>query len=64
MSTKNGNYKDSSRPLHIDPSQRLSDQERQRREEKIEDLLPNEDEQLGKAYDSRLVSRLMAYISP
>jgi ATP-binding cassette subfamily B protein/subfamily B ATP-binding cassette protein MsbA len=64
MSNKNGNYKDNGRIPHIDPSQRLSDQERQRREEKIEDLLPNEDELLGKAYDSRLVRRLLVYINP
>ncbi len=64
MTQKNGNYKENGRSHHIDPSRRLSEQERQRREEKIQDLLPNEDEQLGKAYDSGLVRRLMVYISP
>ena len=64
MTQKNGNYKENGRSQHIDPSQRLSEQERQQREEKIQDLLPNEDEQLGKAYDSGLVRRLMVYINP
>jgi ATP-binding cassette subfamily B protein/subfamily B ATP-binding cassette protein MsbA len=33
-------------------------------EEQIEDLLPDEDDQLGKAYDGRIVSRLSIYLRP
>ena len=33
-------------------------------EELIRDLLPDEDNQLGKAYDSRLLSRLLAFLEP
>ena len=41
------------------------DRDRLRREEKILDLLPDEDEDaLGKAYDSRLVGRLLQYNRP
>jgi len=42
------------------------EEERRRREEKIRDLLPDEeeDELLGKAYDGRLVKRLLTYIKP
>ena len=40
-------------------------QERLAREEKIKDLLPDEDEdRLGKAYDGRLLKRLMTYMNP
>lgn len=42
----------------------LEEQERRAREEKIQDLLPDEDEALGKAYDSRLVRRLLRYTLP
>ena len=42
----------------------LEEQERRAREEKIQDLLPDEDEALGKAYDSRLFRRLMHYTLP
>jgi ATP-binding cassette subfamily B protein/subfamily B ATP-binding cassette protein MsbA len=40
--------------------------ERRRREEKIKDLLPNEEEDdlLGKAYDRRLMGRLARYMRP
>lgn len=40
--------------------------ERRRREDKIKDLLPNEEEEdlLGKAYDRRLVGRLAHYMRP
>jgi ATP-binding cassette subfamily B protein/subfamily B ATP-binding cassette protein MsbA len=40
--------------------------ERRQREEKIRDLLPNEDEDdlLGKAYDARLAKRLLDYMQP
>jgi ATP-binding cassette subfamily B protein/subfamily B ATP-binding cassette protein MsbA len=42
------------------------EEERRRREEKIRDMLPDEeeDELLGKAYDGRLVRRLLTYIKP
>ena len=41
------------------------EQERLQREEKIRDLLPDEDEdRLGKAYDGRLVRRLFRYLRP
>ena len=33
-------------------------------EEQIEDLLPDKDDQLGKAYDSRIVRRLSFYLRP
>lgn len=42
----------------------LEEQERRAREEKIQDLLPDEDEALGKAYDARLVRRLMRFTLP
>ncbi len=34
------------------------------REDRIRDLLPEEDDLLGKAYDSRLVRRLLEYLNP
>ncbi|MBN1219541.1 MAG: ABC transporter ATP-binding protein [Anaerolineae bacterium] len=42
------------------------EEERRRREEKIRDLLPDEEEEdlLGKAYDGRLVKRLLDYMRP
>jgi ATP-binding cassette subfamily B multidrug efflux pump len=40
------------------------DDHKQAREQKVEDLLPREDELLGKAYDSRLLRRLMAFTRP
>ncbi len=45
---------------------KLSREERERleRERRIRDLLPDEDEALGKAYDSRLFRRLMRYNLP
>ena len=39
------------------------EQERQRRERKIQDLLPDEEEAQEKTYDSRLVKRLMVYVA-
>lgn len=39
-------------------------QKAQLREEKIKDLLPQEDDSLGKAYDGRLARRLVAYNLP
>ncbi|MCL4870287.1 MAG: ABC transporter ATP-binding protein/permease [Anaerolineae bacterium] len=42
------------------------DESRQQREERIRDLLPDEreDDNLGRAYDGRLVRRLLGYIGP
>ncbi len=41
------------------------EQERQQREEKIQDLLPDEEEySIGKAYDARLVGRLAQHLRP
>ncbi|MDX1687977.1 MAG: ABC transporter ATP-binding protein [Candidatus Promineifilaceae bacterium] len=47
-------------------AKKLSREERERleRERRIRDLLPDEDEALGKAYDSRLFRRLMRYNLP
>ena len=55
-------------PVRFGPfAQRASaeEQERLAREEKIRDLLPEEDEDtIGKAYDGRLLGRLMHYLRP
>jgi ATP-binding cassette subfamily B protein/subfamily B ATP-binding cassette protein MsbA len=49
----------------IDPDLSSEEQERELREEKIRELLSHrEDVQLGKAYDARLVQRLVRYIRP
>jgi ATP-binding cassette, subfamily B, multidrug efflux pump len=48
----------------FDPGLGMEEQERRDREERIKDLLPDEDELLGKAYDGRLVRRLLAYMRP
>ncbi len=47
-------------------SNRLSmeDEEREAREERIKPLLREEDEALGKAYDGRLVRRLLMFMAP
>ena len=43
----------------------LEEEERRSREERIRDLLPDEeDDDLGKAFDSRLVGRLLDYLGP
>ena len=47
---------------NVDSSLAATERERQRREQKIQDLLPDEDEALLKAYDSRLVRRLLVYV--
>ena len=57
-------HKKEQRPRQFDLSLSLEEQERRAREEKIHDLLPDEDEALGKAYDSRLVRRLLGYTLP
>jgi ATP-binding cassette, subfamily B, multidrug efflux pump len=51
------------KPDHYE-GERLEDKEAALREEKIKDLLPDEEDNLGKAYDGRLVRRLLQYISP
>ena len=48
----------------FDPRLSMEEQERREREERIKDLLHDEDELLGKAYDSRLVRRLLWYLNP
>lgn len=48
----------------FDPAISIEEQERREREEKVKDLLPDEGELLGKAYDSRLVRRLFGYVRP
>ncbi len=42
----------------------MEGEERRQREERIRDLLPHQDETLGKAYDPRLVRRLLGYVQP
>ncbi len=62
MLTKNGKPQ---KDAHIaDASLRLEEQERRAREERIKDLLPDENEALGKAYDGRLVRRLLTFVTP
>jgi len=51
------------RPSHYE-GERLEEKEAALREEKIKDLLPDEEDSLGKAYDGRLVRRLLRYILP
>lgn len=65
MTSQNGRngQRDRSNGL-LDPRLRLEEQERREREERIKDLLPEEDELLGKAYDGRLVRRLLQYMGP
>ncbi|MEW5985612.1 MAG: ABC transporter ATP-binding protein [Chloroflexota bacterium] len=46
------------------PRPSLEEQERLSREEKIKDLLPEEEDLLGKAYDARLVRRVGHYLRP
>ncbi len=48
----------------FDPGLGIEERERRDREERIKDLLPDEDELLGKAYDGRLVRRLLGYMRP
>jgi ATP-binding cassette, subfamily B, multidrug efflux pump len=51
------------RPDHYE-GERLEEKEAALREEKIKDLLPDEEDSIGKAYDGRLVRRLLQYIIP
>lgn len=63
MDRENGNRR-KRRGRDLDLALSLEEQERLAREEKVQDLLPDEDELLGKAYDGRLVRRLMHYNMP
>ena len=64
MSTNYSKKRKVKREREFEVGLSLEEQERRAREEKIQDLLPDEDEALGKAYDSRLVSRLLSYAAP
>lgn len=59
MSNLNGQNK-----RRFDPKVGIEEQERRDREARIKDLLPDEDELLGKAYDGRLVRRLLEGMGP
>ncbi|GAB4275014.1 MAG: ABC transporter ATP-binding protein [Candidatus Promineifilaceae bacterium] len=62
---KKNKQNDNGRTRHpYDPNQSLEERERQEREERIQDMLPEEDELLGKAYDGRLVRRLLGFMKP
>ena len=62
---QNGRGNGRSREKQFDPRMGIEEQERQDREERIRALLrDDEDEMLGKAYDSRLVRRLLGYMRP
>lgn len=63
MARDNGN-RSRRRDPDLDPALSLEEQERLAREQKVQDLLPDEDELLGKAYDGRLVRRLLHYNMP
>ena len=62
LRTENGRFPQERR--QFDPGLGIEERERRDREERIKDLLPDEDELLGKAYDGRLVRRLLGYMSP
>ncbi|KAA3658285.1 MAG: hypothetical protein DWQ04_25620, partial [Chloroflexi bacterium] len=60
----NGNRNRNGRFFHrFEPGLSLEEQEaRRRREDRIRTLLNDEDEMLGKAYDGRLVRRLLQFV--
>lgn len=62
----NGNRNRNGRFFHrFEPGLSLEEQEaRRRREDRIRTLLNDEDEMLGKAYDGRLVRRLLQFVTP
>ena len=65
MSSADGqNRNNGRRERRFDPRVSMEEQERREREERIKDLLHDEDELLGKAYDGRLVRRLLGYLNP
>jgi ATP-binding cassette subfamily B multidrug efflux pump len=51
-------------PLIFGSQVSMEDEERQAREARIRELIYDEDELLGKAYDGRLVRRLLGYLRP
>lgn len=62
---KNGSGNGRSREKQFDPKMGIEERERQDREERIRALLrEDEDDMLGKAYDGRLVRRLLGYMRP
>ncbi len=66
MTNQNGNENKNGRFFHrFEPRLNVEDQEERRaREARIQSLLNDEDELLGKAYDGRLVRRLLQFIGP
>ena len=63
--TENGRFpQDHPKRRQFDPGLGIEERERRDREDRIRDLLPDEDELLGKAYDGRLVRRLLKYMTP
>lgn len=65
--SKNGQLKNGrgdGRIQDFDPRLSMEERERLLREERIKDLLPDEEDTLGKAYDGRLVRRLGRYLVP
>jgi ATP-binding cassette, subfamily B, multidrug efflux pump len=63
---KNGSKNGRSPEKQFDPKMGIEEQERQDREERIRALLKEDDDDdlLGKAYDGRLVRRLLGYMRP
>ncbi len=62
---QNGRGNGRSREKQFDPRMGIEEQERQDREERIRALLKEDDDELlGKAYDGRLVRRLLGYMRP
>jgi ATP-binding cassette subfamily B protein/subfamily B ATP-binding cassette protein MsbA len=65
--SKNGNKRNGrgdDRMRDFDPRLSMEERERQLREEHIKDLLPDEEDSLGKAYDAGLVRRIGHYLVP
>ena len=63
--SKNGqNRNGSNRIRDFDSRLSLEERERMLREERIKDLLPDEEDSFGKVYDGRLVRRLGRYLIP
>ncbi|MFZ1396003.1 MAG: ABC transporter ATP-binding protein [Candidatus Promineifilaceae bacterium] len=62
---QNGSRNGRSRERQFDPKMGIEERERQDREERIRALLrEDDDDMLGKAYDGRLVRRLLGYMRP
>lgn len=62
---QHGSRNGRSREKQFDPNMGIEERERQDREERIRALLKEDDDELlGKAYDGRLVQRLMGYMRP